>query len=440
MSVSGREAALQALSACRKRGAWSEDALSSAIAKNGLDSREAALASRICYGVVQNRMLCDYYLRHVVSTPLEKLEPLVLDILRMGVYQIALMDKIPASAAVNESVKLAKAHGLQRAAGLINAVLRRLAKGPLPEITAADDLEALSIQTSHPLWLVRRIRERIGPEEAAAFFRENNRPAAMTAQVNTLKTDRSRLKAELTDSGVSCDEGYVDDCLILSHTGPLEQLPAFARGAFYVQDMAAVMAVSAAGMRPGMRVLDGCAAPGGKSFACAIAMENRGEILSCDIHENKLSRIQSGARRLGIGIIRTRCADARQNEPTYNEAFDAVLADVPCSGLGVIRKKPEIRYKDPETIKELPVVQSDILENLSRYVRPGGVLLYATCTVLPEENEEVLTRFLETHGAFKPEGFRLPGPAGDVPGGMITLWPQRHGTDGFFIGKLRRQA
>ena len=196
--------------------------------------------------------------------------------------------------------------------------------------------------------------------------------------------------------------------------------------------------MTAADPRPGMRVLDACAAPGGKSFAAAIAMGDRGEVVSCDIHPHKEKLIQAGAARLGLTCIRTEVLDGKSCKEEFLDSFDLVIADVPCSGLGIIRKKPDIRYKDPKPLENLPSVQAAILDNVSRYVRPGGVLLYATCTLLERENEGVVRGFLDRCKDFTPERFQLPGGFEDAETGMVTCWPHRHDTDGFFFAKLRR--
>ena len=214
-------------------------------------------------------------------------------------------------------------------------------------------------------------------------------------------------------------------------------MPAFQKGWFQVQDAAARAAALAAGVKPGDRMLDVCAAPGGKSFAAAMLMEDRGEIVACDIHRHKLALMENGAERLGLACIRTELADGRETREEWLEGFDAVLCDVPCSGLGIIRKKPDIRYKDPAQLAGLPRVQSAILENAARYVKPGGTLLYATCTILTEENRGVTDAFLADHAAFHRESFALPGWV-EENDGSLTLWPQRHGTDGFYICKMRK--
>ena len=247
------------------------------------------------------------------------------------------------------------------------------------------------------------------------------------------------LSAELSAAGVAVrPHDWVPGCLELSGTGNPAALDAFRTGKFLVQDPAARLVSRVAETKPGDRVLDVCAAPGGKSFSAAFAMEDRGEILACDVLPGKLSRIQDGAARLGLSCIRTAEADGRIHREDWTDAFDVVLVDAPCSGLGIIRKKPDIRYKKPDALFAMPVIQRGILDNASAYVRPGGTLVYSTCTVLPEENEQVTDAFLAEHPAFSRESFRLPEPAGQTEG-QLTLWPQLHGTDGFYICRMKRQ-
>lgn len=431
--------ALRTLTACRVNGAWADAALAAELKRENLSAADAALASRIVYGVLQNRILLDRYLSAYCAQRLDHLQQPLPDILRVGAYQILFLDKVPDSAAVNESVELAKASKRGAAAGLVNAVLRRLSqnKDRLPALPE-DAVERLSVETSHPKWLTERVLSLLGAADAAAFLRLNNGVAPTTAQVNPLKATVESLLRELGDAGVeAAPHRWVPDCVELFGVGDLTTLPAFYRGEFIVQDAAARLVSLVAGIRPGMKVLDVCAAPGGKSFSAAFAMRSEGEVVACDLHENKLRRIRDGAARLGLGCIRALAADGRVFRPEWADAFDAVLCDVPCSGFGVIRKKPDIRYKEPEALAGLPGVQRAILENGARCVRPGGVLVYSTCTVLPEENERVTDAFLAGNGAFSYEAFDLP--IGSVPG-HITLWPQTHGTDGFYIGKLRRKA
>lgn len=436
--MTGREAALQVLTACRKLDAWSDGSLKTAV--KGLDRREAAFASRLTYGVLQNRAMLDYYLGCYCTQSFDKLEPFVRDVLRIGAYQILLMDRVPDSAAVSQAVEMAKSHKRQRAAGFINAVLRKISqnKSDLPAIPSKDDAEYLSIRYSHPKWLVERFMEILGREEAEEFLRLDNESVPMTIQRNSLKCDADVLLADLQEAGATVTaHPWLPDCWEVTGAGNIEELDAFQDGWFQVQDAAAKVAALAAGAKPGDKVLDVCAAPGGKSFAAAMAMENQGQIISCDIHPHKLSLIESSAQRLGITCVETALADGRENREEWNSAFDLVICDVPCSGLGIIRKKPDIRYKDPEALSGLPRVQRAILENACNYVSSGGTLLYATCTILPEENDRVVEDFLREHPDFHKESFRLTG-GGEETDGSLTLWPQRHGTDGFYLCKMRK--
>lgn len=259
------------------------------------------------------------------------------------------------------------------------------------------------------------------------------------AQVNLCRAPAQQVLEELKSAGVEAEpHPWLKDCLTMKSTGNLEQLEAFQNGKLYIQDAAARLAVQAADPKPGMRVLDVCGAPGGKSFAAAIAMGDRGEIISCDIHPHKQTLIERGARRLGLTSIWAVTQNGKERVPEWEGAFDLVIADVPCSGLGIIRKKPDIRYKAPEPLKMLPAIQGAILDNVSAYVKPGGVLLYSTCTLLKRENEDIVNQFAEKHKDFTFEKLELPGPVGRVEQGYVTLWPHLHGTDGFFIAKLRR--
>ena len=441
-NISARDTALEVLMQISSANAWSDGSLKRTIAKNGLDSRDAALAARLSYGVVQNRMLLDYYIGCYCKQRPHHLETVVLNILRLGAYQLLFLDKVPVHSAVNEAVESVKRHGRPKAAGLINAVLRKLAAGrdELPPLPSDSTLSRLSVAYSHPKWLVQRILDTVGEAETEAFLRCNNEIPPVSAQTNLLKTTPDELKRELLEAGVTVeDHPWLTGCFLLGGTGDLESLPAFREGRFLVQDAAARLAVLAAHPEPRDRVMDVCAAPGGKSFALAIDMEDEGDILSCDVHPHKLKLLENGAGRLGLRSIRTALADGREAHAAWQGQADLVIADVPCSGLGIIRKKPDIRYKDPKELSDLPDVQRSILENVASYVRPGGAMIYSTCTVLRAENEAVTDEFLAHHTDFVRESFTLPGPIGKVAAGQITLWPQRHGTDGFYICRMRKK-
>lgn len=433
-----RKAALTALEKCRRLDAWSDAVLGSVMDGEKLQGRDRGLAAALCYGVLQNRMLLDHIVAQLSSVPMGSIEPKVLDILRISIYQIAFLNRIPASAAVNEAVRLCKSYGMQRAAGYVNAVLRRAAEGKYV-IPSGSDAAALSVRYSHPLWLTKMYQNRLGSEETEALLRCHNSLTPVTLQVNTLRTDTQTLLSELVAQGRNAAlHPTIPDCIVLQNPGSISEIDAFQRGDFYVQDGAAKLAVLAAEPKPGQKILDVCAAPGGKSFAASI-LSGGAEIVSCDLHENKLKRIREGAERLGLRHLTAAAMDARAFCPEFEGAFDLVIADVPCSGLGVIRKKPDIRYKDPAPFAGLPAVQSAILENVSRYVAPGGTLLYSTCTVRREENEAVAVAFLAAHPEFAAEDFWLPGGISGE-NGMLQLWPHRHQTDGFFIAKMRKQS
>ncbi|OUQ59398.1 16S rRNA (cytosine(967)-C(5))-methyltransferase [Flavonifractor sp. An112] len=434
--MTAREAALRALVACEQQGAWSDGFLKKILRTAGLDSRDAALTTRLCFGVLQNRLLLDYYLGKLSTVKLEKMEPAVRNALRLGAYQVLFLDRVPDHAAVSEAVDLArKGSKNPRSAGLVNGVLRSLVR----QKDSLEPPEDPAVRYSHPQWLADLFTRRLGREEAAALMAANNGEPPTCAQVNTTKATVEEVTDSLRAEGVEVQpHPWLPNCLLLSHTGSLEELAAFREGLFYIQDAAAKLAVLAADPREGMDVLDACAAPGGKSFAAAIAMWGEGKVVSCDIYPHKMDLIQAGAKRLGLDCITAEVLDGRECKEEFLDGFDLVLADVPCSGLGIIRKKPDIRYKDPKPLEGLPRVQKAILDNVCRYVRPGGVLLYATCTLLERENEDVVRAFLDKHKDFTLERFQVPGDFEGAREGMVTCWPHRHGTDGFFFAKLRR--
>ena len=432
--MSARTTALSALIACRTRGAWSDGILKEYILRDRLDRRDSALASRLCYGVLQNRMLLDFYIASFLKGKLRDLQPVVLDILRLGVYQLTMTDRIPAAACVNEAVEQGKKYANRKAAGLINGVLRSIARADhMPEPPD------LATRYSHPQPLVDLLRQSVGDEVLPALLASHNTAPRTAVQVNTVKITAVEAAERLEKQGVGVEKHpWLPDCYVLTGTGSIEALEVYREGLVYVQDPAARLAAMAAALAPGMRVLDCCAAPGGKSFASAIEMNDRGSVTSCDIHPHKIELIQKGADRLGLESIRPMLHDARAPEPAWLGAMDAVIADVPCSGLGVIRKKPDIRYKDLSRIADLPAIQLAILDRQADYVRPGGVLVYSTCTVLKQENEGVVEAFLEQHPEFAPEPIAVPEGC-PVRGAMLTLLPCVHDTDGFFIAKLRKK-
>ena len=436
--MGARETALNTLIACRKESGWSNGILKAYIARDRLDRREAALATRLCYGVLQNRIKLDFYLSQLLTGKLKDLHPAVRDILHLGLYQLLEMDRIPESAAVNESVSLAKKYCKKQknAPGLVNAILRNAARnqGLLKSPAGWEQIY------SHPQKLIDLLIGYVGKDKMEAMLKANNEIPPTVVQVNTLRTTAAQLQAQLEAEGVAVQpHSWMENCLVLSSTGSLEQLESFQKGLFYVQDAAAKLSVLCAGLTPGQNVLDCCAAPGGKSFAAAMCLGKSGHITSCDVHEHKIPLISKGAQRLGIDCLDACQMDASVRNPQWIGAMDTVIADVPCSGYGIIRKKPDIRYKDPKSMAELPQLQLAILENQAAYVKPGGVLLYSTCTLVREENEGVVDKFLKNHPEFYIEALRLPEIFPQNTSGMLTLVPGEYDTDGFFICRLRRE-
>ena len=438
--MGARETALNALIACRKDAAWSNGVLKEYILRDRLDRRDAALAAKLCYGVLQNRNKLDFYLKQLLTGKLKDLHPVVHDILHLGLYQIYELDKVPDNAAVNESVDLAKKYCKKQrfAPGLVNGVLRNAVKtkGTLKEPASLED------KYSHPWELIKLLRDYVGKDRIEMMLKANNEAPQTVIQVNTLKITADELCKRLEAEQISAEpHGWMPDCLVLGSTGDLEKLPSFREGLFYVQDPAAKLSSLCAELpKNGLRLLDCCAAPGGKSFAAAIAMAGQGSVTSCDIHEHKVPLIQKGAARLGIENHTACQQDASENVADWNGAFDAVIADVPCSGYGIIRKKPDIRYKNPADMAELPQLQLAILKNQARYVKPGGLLMYSTCTLVRAENEGIVERFLAEHPEFYLEPLSLPECFPKNDSGMLALVPGEYDTDGFFIARMRRKA
>ena len=434
--MGARETALNTLIACRKEGGWSNGVLKTYIRRDKLDRRDAALATRLCYGVLQNRLKLDFYLSQLLTGKLKDLHPAVRDILHLGLYQLYEMDKVPSSAAVNESVDLAKKYCKKQryAPGLVNAVLRKAATEELRQPTGWQEIY------SHPQALIDILLPYVGKNRMEAMLQANNGAPDTVVQVNTLRTNAEELTALLQQEGIEAQpHGWMPDCLVLGGTGNLEQSEAFRRGLFYVQDPAAKLSVLCAKIPENARVLDCCAAPGGKSFAAVIAMKGTGTVTACDVHAHKAELIAKGAQRLGFDQIAAHHQDATQRVAQWEGAMDVVIADVPCSGYGIIRKKPDIRYKNLKEMEKLPQLQLQILKNQAAYVRPGGTLLYSTCTLARQENEGVVEEFLGENTEFYLENLELPDIFPENTTGMLALIPGQYDTDGFFIARLRRK-
>ena len=435
MSLSAREAAFQALSGLERSGSDSGTLVDSISRLPEMDRRDKALAVRIVLGCLQKRILLNAILSRYSDTAVEKLDRNVWILLQTALYQIVFLDRVPNHAAVDETVRLAH-HAAPRAVSFVNAVLRRAAAESLTPDSATELFgEDLAVRFSVEPWFAEYLIGSFGRTFAQEFLRACDAIPRICLQVNRLKISFEEYLGLLKEKEIAY-EPAVPGKSVYVDSGDVRELPGYAEGLFYVQDPAAASCAEIAGIMPGNRVLDACSAPGGKSFSAALAMGGKGSILAADISKKKIDRIRENADRLGVIDLECRAADAKRYDPELDSVFDVVLADVPCSGFGVIGKKPEIRYKTRQEIEGLPSIQLSILKNVSRYVRPGGTLLYSTCTILREENEQVVERFLNAHPEYHPEDFRID--SFESRNGMFTFWPQLHGTDGFFAARLRR--
>ena len=425
-----RKLALELLCKAEKNGQYTNIALDRALLESDLSEADRALCSALFYGVTERRISLDHRIAALSARPLQELDATVRNALRLGIYQLEFLDRIPPHAAIYETVAICQ----KKSAGFVNAVLRahqRTPKTRLPDKETAP-VSYLSIGYSVGEPLVKKLIAIYGVERAESLLDAFSQNPPTTLRVNTLKVDRNTLASRIegTEPTALSPHG-------LHVRGALRSLYGFDEGLFFVQDEASQLCVEALGAKEGDTVLDICSCPGSKSFGSAIRMNNTGAIHAFDLHEKKLSLVVSGAQKLGITILDTHANDGRNFMPEWEGQADCVLCDVPCSGFGVIAKKPELRYKDPSVSEALPDIQQGILETACRYVKVGGTLVYSTCTIFPEENEENVARFLSSHPEFSLTPFRVG--AFDCPTGQITLLPDRHPTDGFFIAKLTKK-
>ena len=430
-----RSAAVNSLIRTFNRSKFSNLELDSSIKKHGFSEKDAAFFTALYYGVIERRLSLDTIISELSSRPAEKIDQRVMEIMRVGLYQLRYMDRVPDYAAVSTSVEMAGKSSGQ----FVNAVLRAYIRDPGrfdPGKIRLSGNALLSYRYSVPEWMIGSWTEDYGSKAAETIAALACSKPCVTLRTNTLVTDRDSLMYELSSAGTECREiGWCSEAVRLGSSGSVGELSPVAEGRAFVQDCASQLCVKVLSPQPGETVLDVCACPGGKSFSAAMLMENRGRIISSDIHGNKLSLVSEGAARLGIGIIETRLQDAREFDPGLVSSADRVICDVPCSGLGVIAKKPEIRYKSQEEFERLPSIQKLILETASRYVKPGGTLVYSTCTLRRRENDEVVDGFLSWTRDFEP--FDFCSGSYSSSGGKLTIFPSET-TDGFFIARMRR--
>lgn len=430
-----RELALAVLDRVMKDKSYSNIAVDTVIKREDLTGKDRSLFCVLVYGVIEKKITLDVLIDSLSHIPSDEIELSTRNLLRMGLYQLRFLDRVPDHAALNETVSLAP----RRARGFVNAVLRSYTRQKdtlaLPE-KQPNLIRYLSVTYSYPEPFCQKLTEQYGKEKAEHILAAFDRTPALTLRVNTLKTSRDDLLNRLLDKGLDASPTAHSPNGIRLEGATLSEI-GLDEGLFFVQDEASQIATLALAAQKGDTVYDICACPGSKSFGAAMDMENTGSITSFDIHENKLSLVRKSAERLGITTLNTVARDGRDLDESLVDSADKVICDVPCSGFGVVAKKPEIRYKELSLSQALPQIQYDILSNACRYVKKGGTLVYSTCTIFSEENEDNVNRFLSEH----PDFSLTPFETGDlcVKDGMITLLPCDHGTDGFFIAKLTRK-
>ena len=440
IQINPREVAAEAMMQIMAEGAYNTVALRRLLRQNGaMQKQEKAFVTEIVNGTLRNIAYIDYVIGQFSNTKIQKIKPWLLAVLRTAVYQILFLT-VPDNAACNEAVKLANERGYKGLSGLVNGLLRTIAREKqnmtLPEKNTA---EYLHIVYSHPLWLVKMWIAYYGYAQTEALCKANNISPDVTIRINTTQTNQTALQEMLEKEQISVQKGVL--CENALH---LTKSMSFQNGLFHVQDESSQLAVAALAPKSGQKILDICAAPGGKSFTIAQMMENKGEVVARDIYAHKVDLIAEGAKRLGLSIVHTEVSDATVFLEKDKEAFDAVLADVPCSCLGLLRKKPDIRLKkDGSEIDNLIPIQRKILEQAAMYVKTGGVLLYSTCTLSKKENEKNMEWFLQNHPEYTLEDMTpyLPKQMADMgKQGYLTVFPHIHHTDGFFIARLKKKG
>lgn len=445
--ASPRELAMHVLTQVEQEGAYSNLLLNTALQKASLSKSDAGLATELIYGTISRLNTLDYFLDKHVNKGTRKLQPWVRSLLRLSLYQIIYLDRIPDHAVVSEAVNLAKRRGHQGISGMVNGVLRNILRQK-ESLAIPADLPAakrISLQHSHPEWLVERWISQYGPETAEAICAANNEPPAVSVRVNTTMISREEMLKEMEGRGLQAVPSSLSPYgIVVKGAGNMALTDWYREGMISIQDESSMLVAEAVAPEPGMRVLDCCAAPGGKSAHMGELMKDEGSIVANDIHSHKGKLIADQAARLGLDCIRTVTGDALELPGRFEPAsFDRILLDAPCSGLGVIRRKPDLKWgKTEEDIREIAALQSRLLDSVSALLRPGGVLVYSTCTIEPQENEGVVTSFVSRHPEFELDETGSLSRLKDkalVRGGGIQILPQHYHSDGFYIARLRRR-
>lgn len=440
-----RTIAAAVLKDMEQEGAYSNLKLNQYFKSYGLEYKDRSFASEILYGTLRNKLKIDYMIGRFSKIDLDKMSSWARNIIRTAVYQIFYMDRVPEFAAVNEAVEIAKVKDIKAAAfvnGLLRGILRN--KEAFNKIDVKDSVKRMSIEYSHPEWFIRKYLPIYGEEFLCRWMEKNNTPSHMTVRVNTLKTDTEDAQRLFEKKGIGVKKGIVPEALILEGYGMIEKSGEYSSGLITIQDESSMLASHVLKPVPGSNVLDMCSAPGGKATHMAQLMKDSGKLIAFDLHPHKIKLIRDNAIRMGIHIIKAQEGDAAKHNQELENFADFLLLDAPCSGLGLIRKKPEIRWRVTEKdILSLQKIQKDILKNVSSYVKPGGHMVYSTCTITREENEDVLEDFIKSNGEFYVEDISsyIPDVLKDsiTNEGFLKLFPQEHNTDGFFIAKLGRK-
>lgn len=439
-----REIALKALYKIEKEDAYSNIALNQVLKENkNIDERDVGLISELVYGTITWKLTLDEIIKKYSNIKLKKISIWILNILRMGIYQIIFLDKIPKSAAVNESVNLAKRYGHKSSSNFVNAILRKVSVNDYKELEEIkDDKERISKTTSMPMWIIEELLKQKNLKEVEEICKNSNLKPNTTIRINKLKTNKKDFEERLKERKIEYLEGSLEDFFVLKKVKNIENIDLFKEGFFTVQDEGAGLIVDVLAPREDEYILDACSSPGGKTTYIAEKMKNEGKIEAWDIHEHRVKLVQNVAKRLGINIIQAKTQDATEFNQDLVGKFDKILLDVPCLGLGVIKRKPDIKWKrKKEDIEEITKIQKAILDNCSKYLKKNGELVYSTCSILKEENEDIIERFLKENLDFKIckeneknyENIVIFGEKDKY----INIYPSNE-NDGFFICKLRK--
>jgi 16S rRNA (cytosine967-C5)-methyltransferase len=434
--ANARLLAVQLLDKTFLKNGFSNIVLDTALNSSQLSVQDKKFCTALYYGVIERKITLDYIISEYCKQP-KKIDATVFNILRLGVYQLLYMDNVPDNAAVDESVKLAVKTGHSKLKGLVNAVLRNFIRDDKKYVFPKNNFEMLSVKYSAPVWLVRKITKEYGENYAKAVLESSVKKPPVTVRLNAVHADENAL-FENSGGFEFIRDNCIKNCYELKGGGDISLIPAFKKGMFHVQDSASQFCCMALNPQKNDIVIDICSAPGGKAFTIAEIMENTGTVYAFDLYEKRVGLIKQGAKRLGLSNINAQVGDASVFNENIPEA-DKILCDVPCSGLGVIRRKPEIKYKNPYEFKELSEIQYKILENASQYLKIGGELVYSTCTLNKKENEEVIEKFLKNHSEFTGVNFleNFGEPFNDF---KVVLSPEYFNCDGFFISKIKRRG